>query len=451
MGQMQMNYTVEDASAVKKILHIEIPQDDVAKEIDNAYKELNKTARVKGFRPGKVPRSVLERLYGKEVMADIKSRLIGDSCAEAIKESGLIPLLNPVVEPPELSPETAYSYKATIEIRPEIPDIDFKGLALKKTMYTPTSEEIDAQLKMLQKNFAELKPVMPARPAMEGDFVVLDYEGFQNDVPHPELPKTENMTMKIGSAILAKDFDDQITGMLPGETKEFTITFPEKYPKPALAAQEILFRVYLHEIREEILPELNDDFAKKTGDFKTMEDIKKTIHDNLVEGYTNRSEQEINEQIFSALIEKASFEVPGALIDWELASIIHEFERSFEHQQLTMESQKLNREMVAETYRDTAKKLAQRHLILEKIISQEKLTLPDEELDSAFRKMAIIYGKPIEEIKNHYRQNSQLLDSFKQALLEKHAIKLIVDNSVIEAVNPVLEYSENVQENVPEQ
>ena len=127
-----MKVTVEDASTVKKVLHIEIPQDEVVNEIESAYKELNKTAKVKGFRPGKAPRSVLERLYKKDVYEDVTSRLIKNSFADAIAESGLNPLRLPDIDPPALSPDSAYRYSATIEINPEIPDIDFKGLALKK-------------------------------------------------------------------------------------------------------------------------------------------------------------------------------------------------------------------------------------------------------------------------------------------------------------------------------
>ena len=434
-----MKFTVEDTNTVKKVLHIEIPQDEVFKEIETAYKELNKTAKIKGFRPGKIPRSVIERLYKKDVYQDVTSRLIKDSFADAITESGLNPLRHPDITPPELDPATPYRYSATIEINPDIPNIDFKGLTLKKPLYKPSEAEIEAQLKMLQINLSERKPVEPERMSQDGDFVVLDYEGFRDGAPHPELQKTENMTLKIGAANISKDFDACIVGMMPGDHKDFSINFPTDYHNTNLAGQEVAFHVRIHEIREEILPEINDDFAKRIGPFNTIEEVKTFIRNNLLQGYNKRAEQEINEQIFSALIDKAPFETPDALIDIELAEIIREIELSFEHQQITMESRGVSHESLARTYRDTAEKQLKRHLILEKIISQENLMLADKDLTAALHDMAVSYGKPVNEIKSFYDQRPDKLMLFKQTFLEQLAIKLIRDSNTIEDVEPALE------------
>ena len=345
----------------------------------------------------------------------------------------------PDIDPPALSPDSEYRYSATVEINPEIPDIDFKGLALKKSLYKPSDDEVDAQLKMLQKNLSERKAVEPERACQDGDYVILDYEGFRDGAPHPDLQKTENLTLKIGTSKISKEFDDQILGMMPGEQKDFSIKFPEDYQNSSLADQEVAFHVHVHEIREEILPEINDDFAKKLGSFNTIEEVKTAIIGNLQQGYSKRAEQEINEQIFSSLIQKSPFETPDTLIDWELAGIIREIERSFEHQQVKMETLGMTHESLAATYRDTAEKQVRRHLILGKIISQEKLTLPDADLTQALQDMATSYGRPADEIKTYYDQHPDDLAFFKHTLLEKQAIRLIVDNSIIEEVEPVLE------------
>jgi len=434
-----MKFTVEDTNTVKKVLHIEIPQDEVIKEIEAAYKELNKTAKIKGFRPGKIPRSVIERIYKKDVYQDVTSRLIKGSFADAITESGLNPLRHPDIAPPELDPTTPYRYSATVEISPEIPNIDFKGLTLKKPRYKPSEAELEAQLKMLQINLSERKPVEPERPSQDGDFVVLDYEGFRDGVPHPELQKTENMTLKIGTAKISKDFDACIVGMMPGDHKDFLIKFPEDYHNTNLAGQEAAFHVSIHEIREEFLPEINDDFAKRIGPFNTIEEVKTFIRNDLLQGYNKRAEQEINEQIFSALLERAPFEAPDALVDIELAGIIQEIELSFEHQQITMESRGVSHETLTRTYRDTAEKQLRRHMILGKIISQENLMLADKDLTAALQDMAVSYAKPVNEIKSFYDQHPDGLMLFKQTLLEKQAIKLIIENNTIEDVEPALE------------
>ena len=431
-----MKFTVEDVSTVKKILHVEIPKEDVAGELDEAYKNLKKGAKVKGFRPGKAPRSVLERLYKKDVNGNVSSKLIQDSMIEAIKEEELKIIGNPIVDPPELNGNELYKYDATIEVNPEIEKIDFKGLNLKRTLYKVSDEEIDAQLKMLQKNLAQKKPIEKDRPVQDGDFVVIDYEGFNDGKPFAETQKTNNFIIKVGEGHISKDFDSGLTGMKPEENKEIKVNFPKDYFNDKLANLEITFHVKLKEIREEVLPEIDDEFAKNLGKYKTLSSLKKEITNNLKKGYAKRVEQELNEQIFTALIEKTDFEVPEVLVNYELDSIIEEAERSFAFYNKSMEEHGITRETISEEYRDTAEKQVRRHLILNKVIQQENMTLSDKDLDTGYEEMSQNFQQPIEEIKNFYNQNKDKLELFKQTLLEKNAIKLIIDNSLIEDKEP---------------
>lgn len=434
-----MQFTIEDVSTVKKILHVEIPQEKVALELDKAYENLKKTAKLKGFRPGKTPRSVLENFFKKDVHADVSSKLIQDSFINAVKEKELKIVGDPKIEPPVFDEKGPYKYDAAIEIKPVIADIDFKGLKLKKNIYKIGDEEVEAQLKMLQKNLAQQKTIEEVRPAREDDFALITYEGFKDGKPFEETSKTENFTMKLGQGRITKDFDTHVIGMKAGEKKDFSVNFPEDYFNPKLAGLEITYSVTLNDVREEILPEIDDDFAKSLGSFSTLEDLKKAIRENLDQGYKKRVEQELNESIFSSLISKTEFEVPEALVDFELEQIIADAERSFSYHNTSMESLGLSREILSEKYRDTAEKQIRRHLILDKIIEQEKLTLKDEEIEEGFKKMSESFNQPVEEIKNFYRQNKDKLDFFKQTLLEKNAINLILESSAIENIEQVQE------------
>ncbi len=431
-----MQVTVEDLSTVKKILHVEIPEEDVKREVDKAYKELKKTAKVKGFRPGKAPRSVLEGMYKKNVNADVSSKLIQDSFLEAIKETDLKILGNPGIDPPEFDGKGPYKYDATVEISPELEEIDFKGLKLEKTLYQVSNGEVDAQLKMLQKNLTRLQPIAEDRTAREGDFVLIDYEGFKDGKPFAETEKTENFTMKIGDGQISKDLDDKLIGMTKGENREITVKFPEDYFNDKLANLEIAFQVTLKEIREEVIPEIDDEFAKKLGKYETLDELKTEIIDHLKQGYAKRVEQELNEQIFKALITRKDFEVPDVLIDSELESIITEAERSFAFHNRSMEDLGLTREKLSEKYRDTAEKQVKRYLILNKIAEQEDMKLSDEDLENGFKEMSETFHQPIDEIKNYYNQNKDKLEFFKHTLLEKQAIRLIIDESDIKEVEP---------------
>jgi len=434
-----MQVTVEDINSVKKKLHIEIPNDVVVQELDQAYKNLKKTAKIKGYRPGKTPRSVLERLFKKDVHSDVSSKLLQDSLINTIKEKDLKVIGTPKIDPPELNAKEPYKYDVIVEVQPEIDELDFKGLKLKKTLYRVSDEEMSLQLKMLQKNLAQQKTVEETRPIQKGDFALIDYEGFKDGKPFAKTQKTENFTLKVGNSQIFKEFDEQLIGMNPGENKEINIHFPEDYFNKELANLNITFHVKLNGIREEILPEINDEFAKDLGKYETLDQLKNAISDNLKQGYEKRTEQELNEQIFTALIAKKGFEVPDTMVEYELDGIMSDIERSFAHSNTSMEDLGLSKEKLSEKYRDTAIKQVKRHLILNKFIEQEKLTLSDEEINNGFEEMSKIFNKPLEEISSFYKLNKDNLELFKNTLLEKKSIKLIIENSIIENIEPTAE------------
>ncbi len=431
-----MQFTVEDISSVKKTLHIEIPKDEVNRELDKAYNQLKKSAKIKGFRPGKVPRSVLERMFKKDVHADVSSKLIQNSFIDVIKQTELKVVGNPDLQPPELTIDSPYKYQATIEITPEIADIDFRGLKLQRTRYQASDGEVDIQLKSLQKNMAKYEKISDNRSVRDGDFVLIDFEGSKDGAPVPEFEKAENFNMQIGKAVISEDFDRQLVGMQTGDSKALKIQFDKDHPNEKLAGQEITFQVMLNEIRQEILPPIDDELAKKAGPYETLDDLKKIIMENLKQGYEKRMEQELNEQVFAELIARTDFEVPDALVEMELQGIIEEAERSFAYRNISLEEMGLSRETIAEKYRDTALKQVKRHLILDKIIDQETLSLSDEELEDGLREMAENFNQPLEEIKKYYGQNPDKLEFFKHTLLEKKAIKLIIDSGIIKDVKP---------------
>ncbi|MFH1982514.1 MAG: trigger factor [Pseudomonadota bacterium] len=431
-----MKVSVEDVSSVKKIMHIAVPQERVAKAIDKAYVNLKKTAKIKGFRQGKVPRTVLERMFQKDVRADVRSELLQESFIAAIEETKLNIVGNPVIDPPEVDADSDYVYDATVEIPPVIDDIEWKGLALKKTLYAASDGEIDAQLAMLRQRLAQKVAIEENRVLRDDDYAQITYEGFFNGRPYEATQRTENHILHVGLGEMTPAFDEQILGMEKGDTRKFKITFPPEYKNPNLAARDIDFEVTLNEIRVEVLPEINDDMAKKLGQFEDLDALKAAIRVNLTEGYQKRIEQELNEQIFLTLIERTTFEVPETMVEQELEAIVNEAEQSFTYHNMTLDQVGLTRESLKEKYKDTAEKQVRRHIILSKIIDQEKLEVSDEALEKGFQQMADTYQQPIDGIKAYYNQNGDKLAVFKHTLLEKQAIQIIVDNSQISEVEP---------------
>ncbi len=309
-------------------------------------------------------------------------------------------------------------------------------MQLKRSVYKIGEAEVETQLKMLQKNLARLQKIAESRTVREGDHVLIDFEGFRDGKPFADAPKTENFTLKVGAGTVLKEFDQQLIGMAPGGEREFVVVFPADYPNKALAGQTLQFKVKLSEIREEILPEINDEFAKSAGRFESLEDLKRSITANLAQGYEKRVEQELSEQIFAGLLARSEFEVPETLVEMELEGIIEEAERSFSYRNTSLQDAGLSREIIAEKYRDTALKQVKRHLILGKIIDQEKLDLSGAEVSEAMQKMADNFQQPLAEIQRYYRENPEKLDYYKHALLEKKAVKHVLDGSTIEDVEP---------------
>jgi trigger factor len=434
-----MNYRVEDESAVKKKLIIEIPQADVGKELDGAYKELKKNAKVKGFRPGKAPRNVLERLYGKDVRADVSSRLVQEALIQALQESKLDVVGMPTLDPPELKTDEPYAFTAEVEIRPEIGSLDINGFKLQKTLYRPTAEELEAQIQLLRQNLAKMVPIEEARAAIEGDYALIDYEGFRDGQPFTETQKTTDFSLKIGDGLIHKDFDAQLIGMNPGDAKTFTIAFPADYFNDKLAGLEIEFQVNLKELRQQQLPEIDDAMAKRLGNFESLAALRQQIEENLSKGYTKRQEQELQEQVFTELLNQQTFEVPESMVAHELKGILAEAQQSFAYHNTSMEALGLTPEALEEKYRDTAIKQVRRHLLLGQIIKQENLALSDEDLEKGYQDMADSFNQPVDMIKQFYAQHPDRVDVFKHTLLEKQAINLIIEKSSIEEVEPELE------------
>lgn len=437
-----MQVKIEDKSAVKKVLSFEIPKEKVAKELDKAYNELKKKADIKGFRKGKIPRKVLENRFSKDVHADVAPRLIQDSFVEAIQEHNLNIVGGPQLDPPELNPDSDYVFDITVEVKPELPEIDYKDMALEKNRYAVSDAEIDAQIHMIQKTMAKKQKVSESRAVKASDFVLIDYQGFLNDEPFEPTPKIENFLYKIGQNSLPEAFAEKLTGCVPVQDIEVEVAYPEDHPDENLKGKTILYKVTLKEIQEEILPEINDDLVKGLGKFETLEQVKDSIRENLEKGNAQRVKHELSEQIFQHLLEKYEFEVPEAMVEGELNGIISETEQAYSANNTSLEEHGLSREKLSEQYRDVAEKQTRRHLILDKIITQEKLDLTEEEMDKSLEEMARGMNATVDAIKNFFNMDPKQMEYYKHTQLEKKAIDLIIETSQVTEKDPETDVQE---------
>ena len=419
-----MQVKIEDQSSIKKVLSFEIPKEKVAKELNKAYNELKKNADIKGFRKGKIPRKVLENRFAADVHADVAPRLIQEVFIEAVQEHELNIVGGPQMDPPELNPEADYVFDITVEVKPELDDIEFEGIELEKTMYEVSDAEIESQIYMIQKTMAKKETVTEERPVGETDFVLIDYEGFLNGESFDPTPKVENYVMGINQGTLPKEFSEKLIGAIPVQDLEIEVPYAEDYYDDNLKGKTIVYKVTLKEIQEEILPEANDDLVKDLGKFETLDEVKASIRENLEKGIAQRVKHEMSEQIFQSLLEKVEFEVPEAMVEGELNGIIAETEQAYAQNNTSLEEAGLSKDMMKTQYRDVAEKQAKRHLILDKMITQEKLELTEEELDASFEEMAQGMNASVDAIKNYFNMDPKQLEYYKHTQLEKRPLIL---------------------------
>ncbi|MBW1740746.1 MAG: trigger factor [Deltaproteobacteria bacterium] len=429
-----MKVDVEDVSTVKKILHVEIPEADVTRELEKAYRTLKKNVRIKGFRPGKVPRSIIEQRFKKDMHTEASGQLIQNSYVEALRETELVPLGEPIIDHSDLEGGQPYHYSVTIEVRPPVQELNIKGLKLKKKECRVTDEEVETQLKMLQKNLAQLRTIEEDRPVENGDFVLIDYEGFKDGKPFTPVSKTENFNVQVGSGRILKDFDQQLLGMRPNTSKEFLVHFPADYYNKDLAGLDITFKVTLKEIKEEILPEIDDEFAKDLGEHETLAELKQAIQKELERRYETQSERELRHDIIDMLIEQADFELPEVLVSHELSALVREARNALSYRGLSLEEVGQAEERLSKQYRSLAERRVREYLLLQRVIEQEGLTVTDEMLEQAYKEMAEAMNQPVETIKQFHNSYEEAYEVFKQRTLEEQAIKRIIENSTIERI-----------------
>ncbi|MBN1840882.1 MAG: trigger factor [Deltaproteobacteria bacterium] len=429
-----MKVDVEDVSTVKKIMHVEIPEKDVTRELDKAYKTLKTNAKIKGFRPGKVPLSLLEKRFKKEMHEEVSGQLIQNSYGEALGQAELVPLGEPAIDRPDLEKGQPYRYSATIEVRPPVGGLDLNGLKLKEKVHVIDDVETETQLKMLQKRNAQLKSVDEDRPVRDKDVVIIDYEGFKDGKPLEPARKTENFQVEIGSGRILEDFDKQLVGMKPDSTKELQVRFPDDYYNKDLAGLEVTFKVTLKEIKEEILPELDDEFAKDLGEYETLDELKEAIRKDLEQRYKAESRRQLREDIIDKLIEQSDFELPEALVKGELAGVVRDAQSLMAQRGMSLEQSGQTEEELSEKYLPMAERKVREYLLIEKVIDQEEITLTDELLDEAYEEFAGALNQPVDTIKEFHNSSQEAFDVFKQRTLEKQAIKHIIDMCDVERI-----------------
>ena len=427
---MEMKTTVEEISPVKKKLVIEIEADRVDKKMNAAYKRLGKRAKIPGFRPGKIPRRIMENYFGAEVQQDVTRDLVNETLPKAVEETETFPLTMPVIENDMAKTGQNFKYTVTMEVKPQFELKDYMGLEVEKETLSVTDEDVKNRLEEIRRNNGKLNAVEEERAVKEADYVIIEYEGFEEGRPIEGI-KSENFMLRIGSNDFHPDFEKALVGRKKGTLNDVQVTFDETHYHPKLAGKTVDFKVRVTDIKEMVLPELNDDFAKKLGDdFKDL----KTLEEKVREDIIKREEIRIDKDVKKALLEKISegveFELPESLVESEIRNATENIRQNLLRTGSSLEKAGLDEAKLRENLRPTSEKRVKEMLILGKIASDNELSVDDVELTDGFRNMAQSMGQELQAVRQYYETN-QLVDAFRESLLEEKTLNYLVNGAKV--------------------
>jgi len=424
-----MNVNVEDISSIKKKVSIEISEDQVTKEVDSFYRELGRKAKIKGFRPGKVPRNILERHFKDYVKAEVVQKLVQDTYPTALSETNLHPVSNPMIDPGDLESGKPFQYSATIEVKPEIKLEEYLGLNIEGKKEEVKDEEVEERLKGLQNLHANLKTIQEARPIQNGDFVIVDYEARMDGKPLEE-GKAIDLTVEVGSGRFIPAFEEKLIGLRLEEEKEIEVSFPEDYGYKKWAGKTISFHVKIKEIKEKILPILDDEFAKDLGDYSSLEELKDKLKQEIEREKKLVLERQLKDQMVDQLLQKNTFEVPESLVEEQTKTLVSDTKLRLATQGIKIDTLGISEEKLQEDYRETAMRQVRTFLILEKIAGQEGITVTNEEVEDRFREISERTHQKFDVVKRYYEKNG-LIPEVKAGIMNEKTLNFLLEKANI--------------------
>ena len=429
-----MKTTREDISSVKKRLVIEIEADEVDRRVRNGFKKVGKTAKIKGFRPGKVPRKILERYFGDQVLEDVTGSLIRETLPKAMEETDTMPLNMPLIENEILKRGQDYTYSAIMEVRPEFELKDYLGLEVKKEECQVTDENVDGHIEEIRSASGNLKSIVDGRGVKEGDYAVIDYSGFDGDQAIEGI-RSNHFGIHIGKKKFYPGFEEALIGLKEGESTEIEIDFNDDYFDSRLAGKRIHFKVEIKEIREIELPDLDDDFARSLGDsFSNLDELKNKIREDLTSREEKRVEKELKERILKKITDSVEFELPESLVVSEINSSIENIRQNLIRAGSSMEKSGLDEEKLREEVRPGAGERVKGMLVLGEVAKLNNLSVEETDISKGFKEMAEGMGHDSLEIQKYYEANN-LMDAFRQTLLKEKTLNFLVENAKVTIVN----------------
>jgi trigger factor len=378
-----------DVSDTQKTITIEIPSDVVDAEINKVARDYSRQARLPGFRPGKVPPTVVKQRFRDQILHDVSHTLIPKAVEEALQERGIEPVDTPNIKEVDLREGQPLKFTAAIETVPPFDPGDLTTVSLQRRPTIVTDAAVDQMLERLRERAAKSEPV-EGRPVADADTVVLDIERTDAD---GETDRHENVSLELGAPANPPGFDAQLIGMQPGEQKTFTVHFPEDYAVKEMANTDVTYSVTLKEIRTRVLPDLDDEFAKDLGEFDSLAALRERVRGDLQAESNEASERQLRTDLLKQLSERISFELPASMVEREIDRRLEEFVRQLMQQNVDPRQAGIDWAQFREAQREAAHAAVASALVLDAIARREGITVPPEDVDKEIERFAVGAGR----------------------------------------------------------
>ena len=422
-----MEVQVAQLSPVLVEFSVTVETDRVKKELDKAFVELQKRARVKGFRPGKAPREVLAHLYGGAVTNDVCSKLVDETLNQALADKNVQPLSQPKVEVQSASATTPLQYKARFEVRPEISDLKWEGLEAEKPKVQIDDKAVDQAIEQLRKAHAQLSVPEPVRAAKQGDVVTID---FTATVDGKQLDSGKGVTAELGEGKLVKELEDAIVGAKVGVEKDVDVKFPADHANPSLKGKSAKFHIHVTEVKERKLPELDDEFAKDVGEFANLAALRTDAKDKLLKQLEENAEQQLVTGLVSALCGANPVEAPPSLVQQQMQLTLQELQMTARRSGQKLQ---LNPELERQLQADSEMKV-RAGLLMAEIAKRNSITIDDKDIEKGLEELAKETGKNVARLRAEYRDPNrrQMLVGM---ILEDKVLDLLISKAKVTEVD----------------
>ena len=426
-----MSVQVEKLEKNMAKLTIEVPAEEFEKAVQSVYQRNKNKFSIPGFRKGKVPRHMIEKMYGVGVFyEEAVNDLLPMAYEDGVNESGLEVVSRPAIDVTQVEAGKPMVFTAEVAVKPEVTLGQYKGLEVAAADLSVSDEDVDAEIKKEQEKNATVVTVED-RAIADGDTAVIDFEGFCDGVPF-EGGKGEAFPLVIGSGQFIPGFEEQLVGKNTGDEVEVNVTFPVPYQAKELEGKDAMFKVKVNEIKGKILPELDDEFASEVSDFETMDEYRKDVKKNLAEKKANAAKQEKEDRLVDMAAANAEMEIPAAMIDTRAEDQVDDFARRLQSQGLSIEQYMqytgLDRAKMVEQAKEQAEKSIRIRLMLEAVAKAENIAASEEECEAELAKMAEGYGMEVETLKNYFGERE--MAQIKADLEVQKAIDLLVAEAV---------------------